>query len=56
MNEYDIEIVQGKLDTALLHIHLARRQHGDDRNLTPAARAIEEAKGVLEGSRSDFGA
>lgn len=56
MNEYEVEIVQGKLDTALLHLYQARRRHRDDQSLPPAVRAIEEAKDLLEGARPDSGA
>ncbi|WP_167230578.1 hypothetical protein [Burkholderia sp. Ap-962] len=49
MNEYEVEIVQGKLDVALLHLYQARRHHVSDQHLPPAVRAIEDARDLLDG-------
>ncbi|KVL12376.1 hypothetical protein DF046_19465 [Burkholderia cepacia] len=52
MNEYEVEIVQGKLDVALFHLYQARRRHVRDQHLPPAVRMLEEVKELLEGRRS----
>ena len=56
MNEYDVEIVQGKLDVALFHLYQARRRHVRDQHLPPAVQVLEEVKELLEGRCPDGGA
>lgn len=51
MNEYEVEIVQGKLDVALFHLYQARRRHVRDQHLPPAVQMLEEVRELLEGRR-----
>ena len=51
MNEYEVEIVQGKLDVALFHLYLARRRHVRDQHLPPAVQMLEEVRELLNGRR-----
>ncbi|WP_321912680.1 hypothetical protein [Burkholderia cepacia] len=48
MNEYEVEIVQGKLDVALFYLYQARGRHVRDQHLPPAVQMLEEVKELLE--------
>ncbi|WP_175787103.1 hypothetical protein [Burkholderia anthina] len=51
MNEYEVEIVEGKLNVALFHLYQARRRHVRDQHLPPAVQMLEEVKELLDGRR-----